>query len=202
MLGRSLSRDCSGWSYAYEVRSLLQNTRYESGIVGVSRKVEERLGGIRTRVSNGKVEQTVGRVARLCRACGVVHPYPQIIAPVSLVCCYQLQRSARTRSGQGRSASVVVSVGISPVDSAHDDDIRAAVEEVLLHRVTHGALDRQATEGALVIGEALDTNRLVNRSPDSMAYEGRNRRRDTDDGTYPAWDLLNVDTRESGCDRH
>jgi len=78
------------------------------------------------------------------------------------------------------------------LDDTDDPGVGAAVQEELPHPVAHFGIRRQAAEGALEIGKAVDARRLVDRPAWRGADEGRDGRGDTGNGADTTRNFLDV----------
>ncbi len=78
---------------------------------------------------------------------------------------------------------------------AHDDRLAALVLEVLRHGEAHAAVLPETAEDAVVVGEAVNRDRPVDRAFPRPADERGGRRADADDRPDRARQLLDVDAR-------
>jgi hypothetical protein len=88
------------------------------------------------------------------------------------------------------------------VGDADDERQRAPVKVEVAYRVAHRAVDGEAAEAALVIGELGQHLRRVRRPRRRTADERRDRRRYADDGADTARNLVDVDSRVADRDCH
>src|SRR5262249_46471454 len=132
-----------------------------------------------------------------------VDPRAQIVAPTARIGRLECQVAAGTGERCQHGHGGVIGGGeVIQVSDADDQRVGAAIEEEMLYRVAEGAIDPQTAEEALELRKTLHADRLVDRSAQGPADEGRDRRRHSHDRANGTGKLFNVDARVRWCYRH
>ena len=152
----------------------------------------------RRAIAHREIEERVRLVAEIgvVRARVVVDPHAQAVTPQADV--HGLQRELRRVAVQaeldGRRLRIV-GIGGGVIHDAHDHRRAAAVEEEVPHREAESTEFPESAEFALVLAEAGDDDRFVDRSARRASDEGGHRGGHTDDRADSARHLLDVDAR-------
>src|SRR5262249_22999897 len=116
--------------------------------------------------------------------------------PLARIGCRKLRGRGQGRHLRGRRVLV----------HAHDQRVRSAVEEVMVDGGRHGAVGPEASENALVFGEAEDAHGAllvaVDRPAQRATDEGGDRGRNAGDRANSTGYFLDVDTRIAERDWH